>query len=103
VKSADAAPEGRLTDLARLTGGDVYRSTNPLEDRKAAGQIVAELRQQYLIVFEPDTEPGWHSIAIKTRNKDLVVRTRNGYLVGARSDQDPAQEETRHAEGVRHR
>jgi Ca-activated chloride channel family protein len=79
---------GRLADLAHLTGGEVYKSTSPLEDRKAAGQIVAELRQQYLIVFEPDSEPGWHAIAVKTGNKNLVVRTRNGYLVGNRSDQD---------------
>jgi VWFA-related protein len=84
----DGQEMGRLSDLAHLTGGEVYRSTTPLEDRKAAGQIVAELRQQYLIVIQPDAEPGWHSIAVKTKNKDLVVRTRNGYLVGSRSDQD---------------
>jgi len=83
---AEATALGRLADLASSTGGEMYRTTTPLDDRKAAGRIVAELRQQYLIVFEPDTAPGWHSIKIQTRNKDLVVRTRNGYLVGNRSD-----------------
>jgi Ca-activated chloride channel family protein len=82
----EASALGRLADLAMLTGGELYRSTTPLDDRKAAGRIVAELRQQYLIVFEPDTAPGWHAIKIQTRNKNLVVRTRNGYLVGNRSD-----------------
>ena len=87
-KPASAEDQGRLEDLARFTGGELFRSGNPTEDRRAAGQIVAELRQQYLIVFEPDTEPGWHAITVQTRQKDLVVRTRNGYLVGSRPGQD---------------
>jgi Ca-activated chloride channel family protein len=77
---------GRLADLAHWTGGELYKSKTPLEDRKAAGQIVTELRQQYMIVFEPDSAPGWHAIVIQTHSKDQVVRTRNGYLVGSRSD-----------------
>jgi len=81
----EAQARGRLADLAHWTGGELFRSKNPIEDRRAAGQIVEELRQQYLIVFAPETEPGWHSIVIQTRAKDLVVRARNGYLVGGRS------------------
>jgi Ca-activated chloride channel family protein len=84
----DAQQRGRLADLAHWTGGELFRSRNPTEDRRAAGQIVAELRQQYLIVFAPDSEPGWHSIVIQTRFKDLVVRARNGYLVGSRTGQN---------------
>jgi Ca-activated chloride channel family protein len=83
-----AVDQGRLEDLARLTGGQLFRSGSPTEDRRAAGHIVAELRQQYLIVFEPDTEPGWHAITVVTRQKDLVVRTRNGYLVSSRPGHD---------------
>jgi VWFA-related protein len=84
---SEAVQRGRLADLAHWTGGELFRSKNPIEDRRAAGQIVEELRHQYLIVFAPDAEPGWHSIVIQTRFKDLVVRTRNGYLVGSRSGQ----------------
>jgi Ca-activated chloride channel family protein len=85
-KKPGETTRGRLADLAHWTGGELYRSKTSLDDRKAAAQIVAELRQQYLIVFEPDSAPGWHSIVIQTRSKDHVVRTRNGYLVGTRSD-----------------
>jgi Ca-activated chloride channel homolog len=84
----DDSPRGRLADLAHWTGGELFPSSSAAEDRLAAERIVTELRQQYLIVFEPDRRPGWHSIVIQTRQKDLVVRTRNGYLVGSRSGQD---------------
>ena len=56
--------------------------SGPAQASLSARQIVAELRQQYLIAFAPGSRPGWHPIELKTRNKDLVVRTRSGYVVG---------------------
>jgi hypothetical protein len=52
----------------------------------AAGQVVSELRQQYLIAFPPGTTPGWHAIDLRTRQKNLIVRARNGYVVASASD-----------------
>jgi Ca-activated chloride channel homolog len=77
----DAMLEGRLADLAHWTGGEIFAGMGPAQESLAARQIVSELRQQYLIAFEPDTRPGWHPIDIRTRQKDLVVRARSGYLV----------------------
>ena len=77
----DAMLEGRLADLAHWTGGEIFAGMGPAQDSLAARQIVTELRQQYLLVFQPDTKPGWHPIDIRTRQKDFVVRARSGYLV----------------------
>jgi len=73
---------GKLGDLARWTGGDIYAGIGPAQSSTAARTIVTELRQQYLIAFEPGLTPGWHRIQLQTRNKNLVVRARSGYFVG---------------------
>jgi Ca-activated chloride channel family protein len=76
--------EGQLGDLARWTGGAIFAATGPARASVAARQIVHELRHQYLISFEPDERPGWHPIELRTTRKDVVVRTRSGYVVQAR-------------------
>jgi Ca-activated chloride channel homolog len=73
--------ESPLANLARWTGGDIYASLGPQESSRTAQQIVAELRQQYLIAFEPDRRPGWHPIELRTARQSLIVRTRSGYIV----------------------
>jgi Ca-activated chloride channel homolog len=79
----DALQAGRLGDLARWTGGEIFAAVGPSNTSQAARQIVTELRHQYLLAFEPSTQPGWHPINLRTRDKDLVVRARSGYLVKA--------------------
>jgi Ca-activated chloride channel family protein len=79
----DALQAGRLGDLARWTGGEIFAAEGPAVTSQAARQIVTELRHQYLLAFEPSTQPGWHPINLRTRDKDLVVRARSGYLVKA--------------------
>ena len=77
----DSLVTGRLGDLARWTGGDIYAPVGPSETSAAARQLITELRNQYLIAFEPGTRPGWHPIDLRTRDKDHVVRARTGYFV----------------------
>lgn len=77
----DALQAGRLGDLARWTGGEIFAAIGPSVTSQAARQIVTELRHQYLFAFEPSTRPGWHPIELRTRDKDHVVRARSGYLV----------------------
>jgi Ca-activated chloride channel homolog len=76
--------EGQLGDLARWTGGAIFAATGPARASVAARRIVTELRHQYLISFEPGDRPGWHPISLRTTRKDVVVRTRSGYVVQAR-------------------
>jgi len=80
---------GALGDLARWTGGEIFAAIGPAATSQAARQIVTELRHQYLIAFEPSTQPGWHPISLRTREKDFIVRARSGYLVQSRPTQVP--------------
>jgi len=73
--------DGALGDLARWTGGDIVLPVTPAEASAATRQIVNELREQYLIAFEPRREPGWHPLELRTTKTNLVVRARSGYLV----------------------
>lgn len=73
--------EGPLGNLARWTGGEIYASLGPAQTSRNAQTLVTELRQQYLIAFEPDRRPGWHPIELRTTRENVVVRTRSGYIV----------------------
>jgi VWFA-related protein len=72
-----------LKTLAHATGGEYFTTNSPAHTSLAVRQIVSELRHRYVIAFEPGTPAGWHSLAVRTANKDLVVRARSGYLAGA--------------------
>lgn len=88
----EALMTGKLANLSRWTGGDIYSPISPAQDSLAARQIVSELRQQYLLVFAPDTRPGWHPIEVRLKHrKDLIVRARSGYLVQGRPTSHHAQ------------
>jgi Ca-activated chloride channel family protein len=69
-----------LADLARWTGGDMAIVSERAEVSAALHALMEELRHQYLITFEPSSQPGWHPIEIRTEKKDLSVRARSGYF-----------------------
>lgn len=71
-----------LADLARWTGGDMAISSELEHSARALGELMGNLRHQYLIAFEPGTRPGWHPLEIRTRKKNLTVHARSGYLAG---------------------
>jgi len=76
-----------LSDLARWTGGNMKVASAPAHTLEAIRDLFAELRYQYVITFEPGTRPGWHPLEVRTRNKDLTVYARSGYISGpARSE-----------------
>jgi VWFA-related protein len=77
-----AVLSGALSDLARWTGGDLFVMSGPSHASLAAGQLLSELRHQYLIAFESAPEAGWHRLDIRTRDRALSVRTRSGYIAG---------------------
>lgn len=72
--------DGALGNLARWTGGDILVPVSDLDTQAATKQIVDELRQQYLLAFEPSSQPGWHPLEVRTR-PNLIVRARSGYVV----------------------
>jgi VWFA-related protein len=76
-----------LSDLARWTGGNMKVASAPAHALEAIRDLFAELRYHYVITFEPGTRPGWHPLEVRTRNKNLTVHARSGYISGpARSD-----------------
>jgi VWFA-related protein len=79
----DAVMHGRLADLAHWTGGEIFAALGPAQASTTARQIISELRQEYWLAFEPGAAPGWHTLEVRTRHKDLVVRARSGYMVQA--------------------
>ena len=79
------ASVGTIADLAAWTGGELFYASTPSDTSRVARQVVRELRQQYLIAFEPGTGAGWHPIEIRTTKKNLTVRARGGYVAGLRS------------------
>jgi VWFA-related protein len=81
----EQAAAGGLRDLARWTGGELYTMSAPAQTSTAAREIVSELRHQYLLAFEASPQPGWRSLEIKARGRDLTVRARSGYTAGGRA------------------
>jgi Ca-activated chloride channel family protein len=84
IRAADeTARTATLADLARWTGGDMRIASVPAQNVEAITDLFTELRHQYVITFEPGTQPGWHPIEIRTRRKNLVVHARGGYMSNA--------------------
>ena len=79
------ASVGTIRELAAWTGGELFYASTPADTSRVARQVVRELRQQYLIAFEPGTDAGWHPIEIRTTKKNLTVRARGGYVAGTGS------------------
>lgn len=75
--------ENALTGLALGTGGRVFApSVGPALDQ-AFGEILRELRTQYLLGFYPRGVPrskdGYHRLEVRVRRPDLQVSARSGY------------------------
>ena len=74
--------QGTIEDLASWTGGAAYYVSTPSDTSNASREVLDELRTQYVIAFEPAGTDGWRPLEIRTKNKDLVVRARSGYMAG---------------------
>ena len=80
------AAERRMQEIVKQTGGAVYSPVDEDELDRAFAQISAELSQQYVLSYYPESESDKRgefrtiSLAVKTR-PNLTVRTRKGYYV----------------------
>jgi len=70
---------GTVEDLARWTGGSFFYASGPSSTSRAAKDVIDELRNLYLIGFEPGSATGWHPLEIRTKDEDHMVRARGGY------------------------
>ena len=77
--------ERRMQEITAQTGGEVYSPIDERELDQAFNQISAELTQQYILSYYPETTDKtgqFRTISLKVKNREnLTVRTRKGYYV----------------------
>ena len=82
--------ENALTTMAAGTGGRVFAPTLGPELDKAFGDIIKDLRTQYLLGFYPKNVPltkdRFHQLKVRVRRPDLRVTARNGYYGESEDD-----------------
>jgi VWFA-related protein len=74
-----------LERASKETGGRFFEVSNKHPLDETFNQIEEELRSQYSLGYTPDppnTETGYHKIALTTKKNDLTVRARDGYYSG---------------------
>lgn len=80
--------ERRMIEITEQTGGAVYSPIDEDEVREAFKKISAELSQQYILSYYPETTDkpdDYRTISLAVRGrKDLLIRTRKGYYIPRR-------------------
>jgi VWFA-related protein len=70
-----------MEQIATRTGGRFFEAKKKENLEEIYGQIVEELRAQYLLTYAPDkaADGEFHKILLKARKDDLTVVAREGY------------------------
>ena len=71
-----------MEKIATRTGGRFFEAKKKDNLEDIYNQIAEELRGQYLLSYtpdKPDNDEEFHNIALKAKNADLAVSTREGY------------------------
>jgi VWFA-related protein len=74
---------GTIEDLAMWTGGAFFYTSTPADTSRVSRQVLAELREHYVIAFTPAPAKGWRPLEIRMRDKSHTVRARSGYMAGS--------------------
>ncbi len=72
-----------LGELVSETGGRIVTLDRIEEAEEAVGEILSELREQYVIGYYPSTpyrSGSWHRVDVRVRRPGVRVRVRNGYI-----------------------
>ena len=76
-----------LETLTFNSGGYVEAINDPAQITSAVARVFDELQSQYVLGFESAHADGkYHQLEVTTRNRDLQVRARAGYLAGEREN-----------------
>lgn len=71
-----------MAEIARRTGGHAYEAKKRDDIQPIYKLISEELQAQYVLTYtpdKPDTEGGFHKVAVKANKGDLEVTSREGY------------------------
>jgi VWFA-related protein len=79
-------PDGKkiLERISKETGGRLFEVSKKETVDQIYEQIQQELRAQYILGYVPDKSPvsgDYHQIHLVTKQKDLIVQSRDGYYV----------------------
>jgi len=83
--------QGSLSEMARLSGGRLFRNTN--DPGVALAEIAEMSRHYYLLAFEPQQARGsgkFHKLKIEVRGKDREISHRSGYFERSAYAERPA-------------
>ncbi len=80
----ESRPDGKkiLEQISKETGGRFFEVSKKEPIDQIYTEIDEELRNQYALGYapdKPDATPGYHKIHLVTKQKDLLVQTREGY------------------------
>ena len=88
-RGGDTGPsiDGRkiMAEIATRTGGRYFEAKKKDNLEEIYNAIAEELRGQYLLTYapdKPDADSEFHKVALKAKNADLTVVTREGYYSG---------------------
>jgi Ca-activated chloride channel family protein len=73
-----------FAELASITGGRSLQVSDPTKLAASLTSIAEELRQQYLLGYEPPARAAgaaaqWHRLRVEVKRKDVTIRARPGY------------------------
>ena len=71
-----------LRDLAHWTGGQFVFASTFGETTVAASNLIAELRQTYVLAIEAASDHEWRRLDVRVRRPSTVVKARTGYFGG---------------------
>jgi VWFA-related protein len=74
-----------MEEIATRTGGKYFEAKKKDNLEDIYNSIAEELRGQYLLSYtpdKPDADEEFHKVALKAKNADLTVTTREGYYTG---------------------
>jgi VWFA-related protein len=71
-----------LRNLAEWTGGMLLFASHATESSIAAGRLIDELRQQYVLAVEAVASRQWRRLDVRVRGTAAVVKARSGYFGG---------------------
>jgi len=79
-------PDGKkvLEQIAKASGARFFEVTKKEPLDKIYADIDQELRNQYVLGYspdKPDATPGYHTVRLAVKQKDLTVQTRDGFYL----------------------
>jgi VWFA-related protein len=77
-----------LNELANRTGGRLYKASTITSLTDAFSRIASELREYYSLGYTPKETPTGqkHKIKVKVDRDGVVVRTRDSYVLGEKTE-----------------